>query len=463
MTTTESDLRSQLLDCSKFSPTPASRELLAHVQEAITEVDSQRPLPEEMLGRLETEILSDRVHSSAVTEGNRLSKRETIVVLTTGLLEAGSRKDELEVRNLAEAVLEVDRLLKDGLPLSHEVLRHLHALVLRDIDPTAGAFRPENVTIWGAKRQPPFFHDVLDLVREVLDAGMSEELPCSPIQRAAWLHWALTRIHPFRDGNGRVARLALDYILLKYRQVAAPLQAEDRDGPYYSALEAADLGDGRPLLELVAKNVLRMADRYLAFIREDEAKRSWIKGVTAAATEKVKQSAHRKFLGVQRSTNILKAEFFSIAKELDAELDVLDVAFRDYGNVEFEKFADLEKKGKASRTWLFGLEFRLGDSRLRYVFWYGIHHKRPDDVVSQLPTKVVVLVSAEEESNYYRTLDELTDSARISLREIVPDGSLFLRRRHNPTLGQSEWDSDVTAGTIARDFFQEVLGQLGLL
>ncbi|MCZ7652603.1 MAG: Fic family protein [Thermoanaerobaculia bacterium] len=461
--TMEDDLRTQLLEYDRFSPTPASKELLAHATEAIAEIDGHRPLREDTVRRLEAEILSDRVHSSAVTEGNRLSKRETIVVLTTGLIEAGSRKDELEVRNLAEAVLEVNRLLKDGLSLNHEVLRHLHALVLRDIDPTAGAFRAENVTIWGAKRQPPFFHDVLDLVRLVLDAGMSEDLQCLPVQRAAWLHWALTRIHPFKDGNGRAARLALDYILLKYRQVPAPLQPEDREGPYYSALEAADLGDGRPLLELVAKNMLAMADRYLAFIRDDEAKTSWLQGVTAAAKEKVTQSAHRRFLGVQRATNILKAEFFGIATQLDQELEMLDVNFRDYGNIEFEKFQELEKKGTAKRTWLFGLEFRLGESRLRYVFWYGVHHRRPDDIVTDLPTKVVVLVSAEEEANYYRSLDDLTDSARISLREIVPDGSLFMRRRHNPLLKQSEWDSDVTAGTIVRDFFQEVLGQLGLV
>jgi hypothetical protein len=82
-----------LLNVSLFEPTGASLDLINAVTEAVGRINAERPLPSEVTKKLQTEILYDRVHSSAVTEGNRLSKRETIVVLTTGVVEAGSRRD----------------------------------------------------------------------------------------------------------------------------------------------------------------------------------------------------------------------------------------------------------------------------------------------------------------------------------------------------------------------------------
>lgn len=58
---------------------------------------------------------------------------------------------------------------------------------------------------------------------------------------------------PFVDGNGRVARLVQDYVLLKNNYVPASVQPEDRERNYYEALEGADLGDGEDFLEIVAK------------------------------------------------------------------------------------------------------------------------------------------------------------------------------------------------------------------
>lgn len=79
-----------------FEPTGASAEIVAYVSDAIAEINAVRPLAPGLTHKLAEEILFDRVHSSAVTEGNRLTRRETIVVLAEGLVEAGSRKDHVE-------------------------------------------------------------------------------------------------------------------------------------------------------------------------------------------------------------------------------------------------------------------------------------------------------------------------------------------------------------------------------
>lgn len=67
-----------------FAPTGASMYVMEEVDAIIVQIDARRPLSKDLVARMESEILADRVHSSAVTEGNRLSRRETLVVLSTG-------------------------------------------------------------------------------------------------------------------------------------------------------------------------------------------------------------------------------------------------------------------------------------------------------------------------------------------------------------------------------------------
>lgn len=451
-----------LLNADLFAPTGASVDLLTEVDNAVREINSRRPLSQEVTTKLETEILYDRVHSSAVTEGNRLSRRETVVVLTTGIVEAGVRRDVLEVQNLAESILLLQEFLDKKEEFAPALIRHVHGILLKGLQDDAGSYRRNNVAIAGAQVQPPEFHDVDDYVRHVLTSQILQKPEIHVIQKAAWLHWAIARIHPFSDGNGRVARLAQDYILLQNEYVPATLQPEDREGAYYSALEAADLGEGKPLLELVAKNVLRVADRYLSIIREQKEKQDWLSSITKAATEKIRQTSHRKFLYFQRSSNILKSEFSSIVAELQGNIPELKVTFRDFGSLEYHKYQEIENYGKTKRSWVFGVDFKVQESVLRYIFWYGSHHARPDDIARQVPSKTVLLVSTEEESNYYVLLDQVEDD-RVTLREIIPNGTTFWRRRYDPVAQKDEWDIDISAGEIARTFFQEALSKLGLI
>lgn len=452
----------ELFELDRFALAGPVQEVVVEVDEAVLAINKNRPLPNNVVKRLQGEILADRVHSSAVTEGNRLSRRETLVVLSSGIVEAGSRKDSLEVRNLAQAILEMEHVLREDEPMSGIFLRHLQGIILQDVEREGvGSFRQENVAISGAVVQPPTFQDVPSLIERVIATLNAPPKDLHPLQLAAWTHWVIARIHPFRDGNGRIARLIQDYVLVKFQLVPAPLRSEDREGGYYDALERADLGEGQSFIEILAKNVLRMADRYLSLIRDEEEKASWLVNVTKAASEKVKQSDHRRFLAVQRSMATLKAEFHQFVSQLDGQIPGLRVRLADYGDVDFDKFKEIERSGTSKKTWLFGVEFRLNETVLRYIFWYASHHSRPADPVKDLPSKVVVLVSMQQQ-NYYQLLDEAGED-RVSLREVITSAGTYWRRRFNPIDGNYHWDYNLTGGTIARDFLQEVLGKLGLI
>ena len=79
-----------------------------------------------------------------------------------------------------------------------------------------------------------------------------ESIGVAPEVRAAWLHHRFTQIHPFQDGNGRVARALATLVLLKSGGFPLVVTNDERD-IYLDALRAADGGTLRPLVKLFAK------------------------------------------------------------------------------------------------------------------------------------------------------------------------------------------------------------------
>ncbi len=79
---------------------------------------------------------------------------------------------------------------------------------------------------------------------------IENEVP-SEVQ-AAWLHHRFTQIHPFQDGNGRVARALASLVLVKDGLFPLVVTRDDKPG-YLDALEAADQGNLKPLIDMIAK------------------------------------------------------------------------------------------------------------------------------------------------------------------------------------------------------------------
>jgi Fic family protein len=84
-----------------------------------------------------------------------------------------------------------------------------------------------------------------------------------PIELAAVFHHKIVCIHPFFEGNGRVARLLMNCILLKHGYPFAVVLRNDR-GTYYRTLREADHGSLSPFVNFVARCVERSLNLYLA-------------------------------------------------------------------------------------------------------------------------------------------------------------------------------------------------------
>ncbi|WLH51223.1 Fic family protein [Pseudomonas tolaasii] len=97
---------------------------------------------------------------------------------------------------------------------------------------------------------PPEF--TKDEMESLVSLYREAESSYEPEVKAAWLHHRFTQIHPFQDGNGRVARALASLVFLKAGLFPLVVRDSDRE-EYIGGLEAADIGDLEPLVNYFAR------------------------------------------------------------------------------------------------------------------------------------------------------------------------------------------------------------------
>ena len=83
----------------------------------------------------------------------------------------------------------------------------------------------------------------------------AERTTTRPVERAARLHNRVARVHPFVEGNGRPARLRLNWVMIKGKLPPVILEVRSREVSY-TALEKGDAGDDGPFARFVAHQLL---------------------------------------------------------------------------------------------------------------------------------------------------------------------------------------------------------------
>jgi Fic family protein len=175
-------------------------------------------------------------------------------------------------RGLWLALQRSKHLASTAEPLGIADVKHLHDLIFGDAAPTiAGRYRNIDIAPFrGIDDLPPAWQrvpeEMLELDRELerrQAAGITD--PKAGVELATWTHMELVRIHPFHNGNGRVARLALNVLLMRHvtgtsHLVEFPYDLRDR---YINAVQAARLGDFDAFHELVAE----LLDHLVARVR----------------------------------------------------------------------------------------------------------------------------------------------------------------------------------------------------
>lgn len=216
------------------------------------EINALRPMEGEMLGQIRDYYRVGLTWTSNALEGNSLTESETKVLLEDGLTVGGKPlRDVFEAVDHAKAYDFMFSLFR-GRRIDEQAVLRMHELFYQNIEPEyAGRYRNVPVIITGSRYPVAAMEKVPGEMEKLFQWILVERDGYHPVEFAAQLHKRFVFIHPFKDGNGRVARLLMNLALIQDGYLPAIVPPILR-GDYVSLLEQAHRDDG-DFMEFIAE------------------------------------------------------------------------------------------------------------------------------------------------------------------------------------------------------------------
>ncbi len=210
-----------------------------------------RTIPGEVVPK---DFLVRFTYNSNAIEGNPLTLRQTALLLVDGISPEGTRAEHIiEVLNSKDA-WEYVQSYKGSLGRGY--VKKVQYLVTKNTScRIQGDYRDGEVRISGSEWRPPP-PALLPREMEALFARFRESRKrIHPVELATILHNGLARAHPFTDGNGRTARLLMNWVLVKGKFPPVIIEAKNKER-YYSAIEKGDRGDDGAFAKFLSRHLL---------------------------------------------------------------------------------------------------------------------------------------------------------------------------------------------------------------
>ncbi len=140
-----------------------------------------------------------------------------------------------------------------------------------------------------------------------------QAMSMSPEIEAAWLHHRFTQIHPFQDGNGRVARCLASLVLIQSRWFPLVVTRDERND-YITALEESDAGDLKSLIELFVRAQKKEFLSALSISEEVISEHRTYTSMLDAIQNKLKEDVENKNLQARKQLETFAIELFNLAQ-----------------------------------------------------------------------------------------------------------------------------------------------------
>lgn len=233
---------------------------MTKLEQLYNEWKNLRPLKAEDQLRLNRKFMLEFNYNSNHIEGNTLTYGQTELLLLFGkVVDAANMKDLEDMKASNVGLNMMQNQAASEYPLTETFIRQLHNTLLRE-DYTvyrrlpggqttsyvvhAGQYktRPNSVITrtgerfeYASPEETPAL--MADLVRWYNEEEMKGEL--TPAELCALFHYRYIRIHPFEDGNGRIARLMVNYILTRHDYPMIVVKSADKES-YLNTLSICD-------------------------------------------------------------------------------------------------------------------------------------------------------------------------------------------------------------------------------
>ena len=283
------------------------------IDELFKEWQSLQPLKESDQRRLDQKFMLEFNYNSNHIEGNTLTYGQTEFLLMFGKVVDNANMKDLEEMKASNVGLKMVRLEAEDKerPLTESFIRELHHTLLREDyeerrEYPDGSVRTYTVHAGIYKTRP---NSVKTVTGEFFEYASPEETPAlmtdliqwyneeerkgqmSPIELATLFHYRYIRIHPFEDGNGRIARLMVNFILSRHGWPMIVVRSRKK-AEYLEALHETDMLIGtspsegahakineiKPFLRFFTKMVLEEITADIRFVSEHDKNVWWYDG-----------------------------------------------------------------------------------------------------------------------------------------------------------------------------------------
>jgi Fic family protein len=174
------------------------------------------------------------VYNTNSIEGSTLTPKEVELLLSENISPNKPLEDVLEAKT-AQKTLKFIKQTKQE--FNEKLTLKIHEMYFKETKPyLAGKYKTHENYVRGSKFKttPPKL--VITDMKLYFKEYQKLKTQLHPLELAAWVHWKLVRIHPFQDGNGRTARIIMNYILNKNKYAMIDIKTKEKK-QYFNALE----------------------------------------------------------------------------------------------------------------------------------------------------------------------------------------------------------------------------------
>jgi Fic family protein len=322
------------------------------IETLFREWQALQPVKEEYQQRLDQKFMLEFNYNSNHIEGNTLTYGQTEMLLMFGkVVDEANMKDleEMKASNVGLKMVK-EMALDKGQPLTEYFIRTLHKTLLRE-DYTVYKQLPDGtntsyVIHAGQYKTRP--NSVITATGEPFEYASPEETPAlmadllqwynqaetegamTPIELATLFHYRYIRIHPFEDGNGRISRLIMNYILYRHGYPMIVVKSKDKNN-YLTALNKCDIAIGpvpsdgahaelsqiKPFVEYMSKCLINALEICIKGAKGESIEEAddWKKNLKT----KYRNQINKPEVTVETEERVIE-EFSNLLRKIDEEL-----------------------------------------------------------------------------------------------------------------------------------------------
>lgn len=182
------------------------------------------------LDKINVDFVTDLVYNSLSFEKRAITRNDVYNIVSDNFVDLDEKLIRVTLNHRKAFMYLVD-LISEKEELTESKLKDCHAILMDD---NGGLYRNVDISIQGSTHTPPSHLKVYTRMKQYFEVLLTPTN--DQIDKIAYSHLQLAKIHPFLDGNGRLARLVLNYYMLKAGLAPVVIPSKEKE-KYFSLLE----------------------------------------------------------------------------------------------------------------------------------------------------------------------------------------------------------------------------------